>query len=373
MRVLALVLLTACGGEDKSSDSASSATPSTTTPTGTAPTGTTPAGTTPTGGTSAGTTPTGTTSTGTTSTGSTPCTDCPEDCANGVDDDDDGLIDCEDPDCLALCDADADGFAPPEDCDDTDPERHPGALEICGDGIDQDCDGVDPECARMYAADGRGGRDRAAPPRLYEIDLVTGTVEGVGTLPAPVTGLTFTDVGRLLALTAASSESAQLLELTVDPFSTTVLHTLEVEHASGFAWAVPDTTYAWVEEGDTLHTLDLATGALSEPLASGGTSGHCLAADASGQLHQLVGATLYTLDPATGSRTLVGAVDGLPSGYSGQGCTFAYGWLYVAPLDAFDPAFGERELYAVDVSAAFALPTGILLPEDLDALAAWPP
>lgn len=47
-------------------------------------------------------------------------------------------------------DADQDGFWLGDDCDDTDPEVWPGRAEVCADGVDQDCDGVDPRC-RMEA------------------------------------------------------------------------------------------------------------------------------------------------------------------------------------------------------------------------------
>ena len=40
-------------------------------------------------------------------------------------------------------DVDRDGAARPADCDDRDPRRRPGAAEVVGDGIDQDCDGRD--------------------------------------------------------------------------------------------------------------------------------------------------------------------------------------------------------------------------------------
>jgi hypothetical protein len=87
-------------------------------------------------------------------------------CGNGIDDDCDGQIDEKCP-CYVYLDNDGDGYGDPAtatpvtcgegipgyvgqggDCNDNDPSIHPGATEICGNHIDDNCDGqVDEECA----------------------------------------------------------------------------------------------------------------------------------------------------------------------------------------------------------------------------------
>ncbi|HEY7746440.1 MAG TPA: putative metal-binding motif-containing protein, partial [Desulfuromonadales bacterium] len=60
------------------------------------------------------------------------------------------------------------------DCNDTDAGRHPGAAEVCGDGIDQDCSGTDLACA--------AGGESSFDSRLRELISTYRGQNGLGPL-----------------------------------------------------------------------------------------------------------------------------------------------------------------------------------------------
>ncbi len=146
----------------------------------------------------------------------------PETC-DGVDNDCDSLVDDADPDVTGLLtwylDADGDGYgdalttaaacAAPAgyvdddtDCNDADDTVFPGAAEVCEDGIDQDCDGLDAEC---------GGGD-VTPPVISNVSSSTNKkwLNVSWDTDEPTTGVMCNANGQCDSTALGTSHSAQV-------------------------------------------------------------------------------------------------------------------------------------------------------------------
>jgi len=117
-------------------------------------------------------------------------------CDNGIDEDCDGLVDMDDLDCC--WDDDGDGYKDEacggDDCLDSDPDVNPGAEEICSGGVDDDCDGLtdwdEPQCIFIYVPEDhptiQGAIDAAAD--LNTVMVYPGTyVETIDLLGKEIT------------------------------------------------------------------------------------------------------------------------------------------------------------------------------------------
>ena len=104
-----------------------------------------------------------------------------ENCSDSLDNNCDGAVDEADSQCSSSCqDADGDGYHDAacggSDCNDSDPDINPSAVESCSDDVDSDCDGAadgeDPDCATVTCVVAAASLHNEALPQAQ-----TGTFE----------------------------------------------------------------------------------------------------------------------------------------------------------------------------------------------------
>ena len=111
-------------------------------------------------------------------------------CGNDVDEDCSGLAN---PCPMPPADKDMDGSPEDSDCDDNDPDRFPSNPEVPCDGVDQDCSGVDecdtPDAGPSDATPGRPDAPRGAPDARAPgaADAATGSTRADASAPVTPT------------------------------------------------------------------------------------------------------------------------------------------------------------------------------------------
>gem|GEM_PF-826779 len=301
-------------------------------------------------------------------------------CGNGIDDNCNGSVD---EGCVTFtfyADADGDTFGNPlasitqgsptapngyvsnnQDCDDTNPDVNPNAVEICN-GIDDNCDGlIDngvPSIAAPSAIGGPAGVCRNSTGQVFTVDPIPGATSYIWTLPAGATGSSTTNsitlafsasyvTGNLCVRAANScvqSENfcrsvvyysarpgtpASIVGTTpVCPGSTATFSVPPLANATSYVWTAPANSTIISGQGTNSITLAFASNYVTATLSVRGSN--CVGSSANRSL--TIGTT--TGIPKSISGPVLGVCAGSTQIYSCPVVKGASGYLWTAPPGA---------------------------------------
>jgi hypothetical protein len=248
-----------------------------------------------------------------------------------------------------------------EDCEPDLPLISPGAEEVCGDGVDQDCDGSDALCSRLIAAESGLGTG------LWDIDVDAGTATALFDPGIGLTGLAFGDDGTLYGIAGVSSAApGEVYRIDLEAESLeSIASTGMRESTLAFADGVLHAS----DQFDSYAIIDPVSGTIIPLPGSPGGDDYGYANAFDGDVMWRMNRVDLRVVDEDGNDTVVASVSGVAAGRTptGGGLTF-----YQGTLMSMSHNRGTSTLYEVDAISGSAVSTGIEIGgANVDALAGF--
>jgi len=171
---------------------------------------------------------------------------------------------------IIIGDNDGDGYTTGGgDCNDNDAAIFPGAIEICGDGVDQDCDGKDDACEAVYNAAGEWYYKLLLQNTNCQEDI-DNMEEGSLTITQTGSNFTLTIDGDTFAGTINGTTYSGGGAYTEDGDNMAVTFTIDLSSKKAGTGTVNSTTTSGINSCNTEYTISIS---LKDSNGGGGGGG----------------------------------------------------------------------------------------------------